>query len=78
MKIDNFNIGDKVKVEDFFGRVIRMTEVTEITPSGNIRVKGHRGLFKPSGVQRRKCSTWTDKIFIKKIENEEDTINGNR
>lgn len=52
--MDNFKVGDKVIVEDFFGKVLRTTEVTEITKSGNIRTKAYKGLFNPDGTERRK------------------------
>lgn len=51
---NSFEVGDKVEVKDFFGKVIRKTEVTEITGGGNIRVKDYRGLFHPDGSERRK------------------------
>lgn len=42
---NSFEVGDKVEVKDFFGKVIRKTEVTEITGGGNIRVKDYRDCF---------------------------------
>lgn len=66
-----FNVGDKVIVENFFGKVLRETEVTEITPAGNIRTKAYKGLFNPDGTERKRGSLWTDRIYIKKYENEE-------
>lgn len=65
---NSFEVGDKVEVKDFFGKVIRKTEVTEITGGGNIRVKDYRGLFHPDGSERRKSMFWTDRIYINKVE----------
>ena len=65
---NSFEVGDKVEVKDFFGKVIRKTEVTEITGGGNIRVKDYRGLFHSDGSERRKSMFWTDRIYINKVE----------
>ena len=65
---NSFEVGDKVEVKDFFGKVICKTEVTEITGGGNIRVKDYRGLFHPDGSERRKSMFWTDRIYINKVD----------
>lgn len=65
--MNNFNIGDKVLVKNFFGKVLRITEVTEITKAGNIRIKIYDGLFKPDSTERRKVLFWTDLLFIEKF-----------
>lgn len=71
-----FNIGDKVKVEDFRGKVICITEVSEITQAGNVRTKAYKGLFYPDGTERRRSLTWSDKRYIRKLENQEEPKNG--
>ena len=69
--MDNFKVGDKVIVEDFFGKVLRTTEVTEITKAGNIRTKAYKGLFNPDGTERRK-DIFGDRIYIKKFAESEE------
>lgn len=71
-----FIVGDKVKVEDFFGRVIHITEVTEITQAGNVRVKAYKGLFNPDGKERRRHLFWADRIYIRKLQTREETVSG--
>ena len=66
-----FNIGDKVKVEDFRGKVICITEVSEITQAGNVRTKAYKGLFYPDGTERRRSLTWTDRRYLKKYADED-------
>lgn len=65
---NGFEVGDKVEVKDFFGRVIRKTEVTEITGGGNVRVKAYKGLFHPDGSEKRKSIFWTDRFYINKVD----------
>lgn len=65
--LEKFIVGDKVIVEDFFGKLLCITEVTEITQTGNIRTKAYRGLFNPDGTERKRSLFWTDRIYIKKF-----------
>ena len=65
---NSFVVGDKVEVKDFFWRVIRKTEVTEITNAGNIRTKAYKELFRPDGSERRNVLFDTDRIFINKVQ----------
>ena len=53
---------------DFFGRLIRKTEVTEVTNAGNIRTEAYKGLFNPDGSERKKSMFWTDRIYIRKLQ----------
>lgn len=64
----SFVVGDKVEVRDFFGRLIRKTEVTEVTNAGNIRTEAYKGLFNPDGSERKKSMFWTDRIYIRKLQ----------
>ena len=64
--MSGFNVGDKVKVISYGGKVILKSVITEITMAGNIRVKGWDKLFKPNGTERSKQRFWTDYIHIVK------------
>lgn len=64
--MSGFNVGNKVKVISYDGKVILKSVITEITMAGNIRVKGWDKLFRPNGTERSKQIFWTDYIHIVK------------
>ncbi len=64
---NDFQVGEKIKVTNFFGKVICESEVAEITNGGNIRIKAYKELFRPDGSERRKVLFDTDRIYINKV-----------
>lgn len=63
---EEFEVGEIVIVHPGIQQPYK-SEVTEITKSGNIRVKGIEGLFDKLGYQRSKSLFWSDNYSISHI-----------